>query len=304
MRAVQIHEYGDSAVLRYEAVAHPEIGVDEVLIRTVAAGVNPADWKIRNGLFQARRPLRFPHILGTEVSGVVEAVGPLVTRFQPGDPVFARVENAHAEYVAAKTDAIAAAPRSIPLTHAAALPVAAGVAWLVLFDTARLRHGQRILIHGGAGNVGRFAIQLAKAAGAMVFTTARSENAPRLEALGADLVIDPRNEDFAEAAVAMDVVFDAVGGETQARLFAALRQGGLLVSIVAPPDSSLAERHGVRTHFGRRDLNGAILEELARHVDAGHLQIFIDSMWPLSEAAAAHRRLEAGGLAGKILLLA
>jgi len=304
MRAVHIHEYGGSEVLRFEAVARPEIGADEVLIRTVAAGVNPADRKIRGGLFQARRPLGFPHILGTEVSGVVEAVGTLVTRFQPGDPVFARIEKTYAEYVGAKTDAVATAPRSIPLTHAAALPVAAGVAWLVLFDTVRLRHGQTILIHGGSGNVGRFAIQLAKAAGAVVFTTARGESAARLAALGADRVIDPRNEDLAEAAPAMDVVFDTVGGEAQARLFPTLRQGGLLVSIVEPPDSGLAERHGVRTPFGRRDLNGAILEELAHHVDAGRLHIFIDSVWPLSEAATAHRRLEAGRLNGKILLLA
>src|ERR1700691_2004896 len=160
MKAIRIHDYGNADVLRYEEAPVPEIGPDEVLIRIHGAGVNPVDWKIRNGAMRQARPLRFPAILGADAAGTVERVGAVVSRFRPGDPVVARVGGAYAEFAAVKTDAVGRAATSIPLAHVAALPIASGTAWTVLFEVAKLQQGARILIQGGAGGVGTLAVLL------------------------------------------------------------------------------------------------------------------------------------------------
>jgi NADPH:quinone reductase-like Zn-dependent oxidoreductase len=162
----------------------------------------------------AVRPLRFPAIVGADVAGTVERVGALVTRFKPGNAVVARVDGAYAEFAAAKTDAVAPAPMGIPLQHAAGLPIAAGTAWTVLFDAARLAPGQRVLIHGGSGGVGTFAVQFAKLAGLYVIATCSAANVALVKSLGADEVIDYRSENFATKVKDVDLVLDNVGGET------------------------------------------------------------------------------------------
>ena len=245
MKAVRIHEYGSATVLKYEDAPVPDIGPDGVLIRVRAAGVNPVDWKIRKGLMQAVRPLQFPAVVGADVAGTVERVGPLVTRFKPGNAVVARVEGAYAEFAAAKTDAVGSAPKSIPLEHAAGLPVAAGTAWTVLFDAARLTPGQRVLIHGGSGGVGTFAVQFAKLAGLHVIATTSATNAALVEFLGADEVIDYGSGNFATKIRDIDLVIDNVGGETLKNSYAVVRKGGLLLSIVSPPDEETAKQHGI-----------------------------------------------------------
>jgi NADPH:quinone reductase-like Zn-dependent oxidoreductase len=302
MKAVRIHEYGSATVLKYEDAPVPDIGPDGVLIRVRAAGVNPVDWKIRKGLMQAVRPLQFPAVVGADVAGTVEHVGPLVTRFKPENAVVARVEGAYAEFAAAKTDAVGPAPKSIPLEHAAALPVAAGTAWTVLFDAARLTPGQRVLIHGGSGGVGTFAVQFAKLAGLHVIATTSAANAALVKSLGADEVIDYGSGNFATKIRDIDLVIDNVGGETLKNSYAVVRKGGLLLSIVSPPDEDTAKQHGITARFERGNINGIRLQEIAGLIDVGKLRVVVDKEIPLHDAAYAHELSERGHVRGKIIL--
>ena len=302
MKAVRIHEYGNAAVLKYEDAPIPEIGPDGVLIRVRAAGVNPVDWKIRKGLMRAVRPLQFPAVVGADVAGTVERVGPLVTRFKPGNAVVARVEGAYAEFAAAKTDAVGPAPKSIPLEHAAGLPVAAGTAWTVLFDAARLTPGQRVLIHGASGGVGTFAVQFAKLAGLHVIATTSAANTALVKSLGANEVIDYSSGNFATKIKDIDLVIDSTGGETLKNSYAVVRKGGLLLSIVSPPDEDSAKQRGIIARFERGNINGIRLQEIAGLIDVGKLRVVVDKEFPLQDAAQAHELSEAGHVRGKIIL--
>lgn len=302
MKAIRIHEYGDARVLKYEDAPIPDIGADGILIKVAAAGVNPVDWKIRNGLMKAVRPLQFPAVLGADVAGTVTRVGSVVTRFKPGDGVVARVEGAYAEFAAAKTDAVGPAPESIPIEHAAGIPIAAGTAWTLLFDAARSSPGQRVLIHGGSGGVGTFAIQLAKLAGLHVIATSSAANTELLKSLGADEIIDYRSADFATKVKDVDVVLDNVGGETLRKSYAVVRKGGLLLTIVSPPDEALAKQHGIEVRFERGQVNGIRLQEISALIDRGKVRVVIDKELPLPEARAALERSESGRARGKIIL--
>jgi NADPH:quinone reductase-like Zn-dependent oxidoreductase len=302
MKAVRIHEYGDRNVLKYEDAPVPDIGPDGVLIRVKAAGVNPVDWKIRKGLMSAVRPLHFPAIVGADVAGTVERVGVLVTRFKPGNAVVSRVEGAYAEFAAAKTDAVSPAPKSIPLEHAAGLPIAAGTAWTLLFDAARIVPGQGVLVHAAAGGVGAFAVQFAKLAGLHVIATCSAPNAAFVESLGADEVIDYRNSDFTTEVKDVDLVLDNVGGETLKRSYGVVRKGGLLLTIASPPDEALAKQHGITARFERGVVNGIRLQEIGGLIDVGKLQVIVEKEFPLRDAAAAHELSEAGHVRGKIIL--
>ena len=302
MKAVRIHEYGDATVLKYEDAPAPEIGPDGILIKVRAAGVNPVDWKIRKGLMKAVRPLQFPAIVGADVAGIVERVGPLVTRFKPGDAVVARVDGSYAEFAAAKTDAVGPASTSIPLDHAAGLPIAAGTAWTLLCDAVRLAPGQRVLIHAGSGGVGIFAIQFAKLAGLYVISTCSSANVALVKSLGADEVIDYRKENFAVKVKDVDLVLDNVGGETLKNSYAVVRKGGLLLSIASPPDEAAAKQHGISARFERGIINGIRLQEISRLIDTGKVQVVVGAEFQLSDAAAAHALSETGHVRGKIIL--
>jgi NADPH:quinone reductase-like Zn-dependent oxidoreductase len=302
MKAIRIHDYGSADVLRFEDAPLPEIGPDEVLIKIHGAGVNPVDWKLRNGLMRQARPLRFPAILGADAAGTIERVGAVVSRFKPGDAVVARVDGAYAEFAAVKTDAVGRAPKSIPLAHVAALPIAAGTAWTVLFEVASLKPGARILIQGGAGGVGTFAIQLAKLAGFHVIATTSGPNRAMVESLGADQVIDYRAEDVARAVKDVDLVFDTVGGETLKQSFGLARKGGQLLSIVSPPDEAQAKAHGIDARFVRSNITGTRLEEIGGLIDAGKIKVMIEREFPLSEAKEALALSETGRVRGKIVL--
>src|SRR5580693_6341850 len=292
MKAIRIHEYGGPDVLKYEDAPIPDIGPDGVLIRARAAGVNPVDWKIRKGLMTAVRPLQFPAVVGADVSGTVERVGVLVNRFKPGNAVVARVDGAYAEFAAVKTDAVSPAPKSIPLEHAAGLPIAAGTAWTLLFDAARVVPGQRVLVHAAAGGVGTFAVQFAKLAGLYVIATCSAPNAALVKSLGADEVIDYRNENFAAKAKEVDLVLDNVGGETLRESYRVVRKGGLLLTIASPPDEALAKQHGITARFERGVVNGIRLQEIGGLIDIGQLQVIVEKEFPLNEAAAAHELSE------------
>ncbi len=302
MKAIRIHDYGEADVLTYEDAPIPKPTPDGMLIKIHAAGVNPVDWKIRKGLMRTMRPLQFPAIMGSDIAGTVALAGPLVTRFKEGDRVIARVDGAYAEFAAAKTDAVAPAPETIPLAHAAGIPIAAGTAWTVLFDAANVSAEQKVLIQGASGGVGIFAVQLAKLAGAHVIATTSGPNVALVKSLGADEVVDYRSVDVASTVKDVDLVVDCVGGETLKRSFASLRKGGLLITIVSPPDEALAKQHGVTARFERGNMNGIRLQEISGLIDAGKLKVVIEKELPLTEAKAAHMLSESGRARGKIIL--
>jgi NADPH:quinone reductase-like Zn-dependent oxidoreductase len=306
MKAIRIHRYGDFNVCEYEDAPEPEIGPSEVLIKVHSAAVNPVDCKIRQGHRKDYMLHRFPFIPGCDVAGTVERAGAQVACFKHGDPVFSTVNSTrngtYAEYVAVRADEIALAPASIPLHHAAGIPLAASTAWTALFADAHLDPRHSILIHAASGGVGSFAVQLAKYHGARVIATTSGPNVPLIRSLGADEVIDYRSEDFDTKVKDVNVVLDTLGGETQQRSWKVLRENGVLVSLAGTADESTAKRHGVTAKAVQGRAGGSRLNQIARIVDAGKLKVVIDREFPLAAAGAAHARSETGHACGKIIL--
>jgi NADPH:quinone reductase-like Zn-dependent oxidoreductase len=305
MKAITIHGYGGPEVLMYEDVPIPEIGPDEVLIRVRACGVNPIDWKTREGMKRNTTNFVMPLVLGWDVSGTVEETGPLVKRFVKGDKVFARPATSrnggYAEYVAVKSMEVAFAPKTISLEHAAGVPLAGQTAWVGLFEIGNLRSGQSVLIHGASGGVGSFAVQLAKVAGARVIATTSTKNVQMVRALGADEVIDYSAVDFQDVVSDVDLVYDAVGGVTRARSWDVIRKGGMLVSTLAL-DEAVQAANGVIGRSYLLNSNGARLRDLRELIDAGRIKVLIDRELPLVEAKAAQELSQSGHASGKIIL--
>jgi NADPH:quinone reductase-like Zn-dependent oxidoreductase len=307
MRAVGQDSFGGPEVLKIVEVERPEPGPVEILVRVHAASVNPTDWKARanGGRFGTARP-----ILGFDVSGVVSAVGPGVTLYEPGDEVFGMPRfphpaGAYAEYVTAPPRHFVRKPASLDHVQAAALPLVALTAWQGLVDTAGLRPGQRVLVHAAAGGVGHVAVQIAKARGAYVIGTARTPKHALVRSLGADEVIDYTEVDFAEALRDVDVVLDTIGGDYGPRSLRTLRDGGVLVSIVPPVEEPLraaAAARGVKTGWTLVEPDYAGLKEIVALVESGRLHAEIDTVFPLEEAAKAHALGETGRTTGKIVL--
>jgi len=306
MKAVRIHNYGGPEALRYEDVPRPQPGTGEVLIRIHAAGVNPVDWKIREGYLKDILPCSLPLIPGWDVSGVVEKAGPGVSRLKDGDEVYGMPDisrdGAYAEYMVARESDIALKPKSLHHTHAAGVPMGALTAWQAMFDTAQLRAGQRVLIHAGTGGVGHFAVQLAKWKGANVIATASTRNQELLRELGADEPIDYTTQRFEDVAQDVDVVLDTMGGETQERSWKVLKKGGILVSLTEPPSAEKAQAHGLRATFHSSHPSSAQLAEIAALIDSGKLKPLIDRIVPLSEARRAQELSQSGRTRGKIVL--
>lgn len=306
MKAVVIHSYGGRDVLVTEDVHVPEIADDEVLIKVHAAGVNPVDWKVRAGYLKEMLPYEFPLILGWDVSGTVEKAGSSVTRLNVGDEVYALADisrnGAYAEFIAVKGDGVALKPRSLDHIHAASVPLAALTAWQAIFGAAELSKGQKILIHAAAGGVGSFAVQLARWKGAHVLGTASARNREFLLGLGADEVIDYTVTPFEDVAVDVDVVLDAMGGETQERSWKTLDSEGILVSILGPPDENKAAEFGVRGVgvFVRPDAGQ--LAEIAELIDNGHVKPKVTEILPMADVAKAHEMSETEHVRGKIVL--
>jgi NADPH:quinone reductase-like Zn-dependent oxidoreductase len=306
MKAIRIPAYGDAGALRLDEVPVPAIADDEVLIKVHAAGVNPVDWKIREGWLKDFIPHRLPLIPGWDVSGTVEAVGTGVDGFLPGDDVYTRPDIArdggYAEYIAVKADEVAAKPVRLSHVEAASIPLAGITAWWALVDVADVQPGQRVLIHAGAGGVGSLAIQIAKARGARVIATCSPRNADLVKSLGADQLVNYRAVDFTRAMLPVDVVFDTVGGQTQEASWAVLKPGGLLVSIVIPPPEDRARELGVRCAFVFIQPSARILAELASLIDAGAVKPVMGATFPLAKAADAQRLSQTGHARGKIVL--
>lgn len=306
MKAVRMHGFGGPEVLKYEDVEIPKFGTDEVLIRVRAAGVNPVDWKLRDGM--GRTMIKPPYTLGFDVSGVIESVGEKVKDFKKGDEVFVYLPlgkgGGYAEFAVAGAKDVAKKPAKIDHTTAAAVPLAALTAWQALFDKADLKAGQTVLIQGAAGGVGHFAVQFAAAKGAKVFATASAENAEFVKGLGADRVIDYKKEKFEEIAKNVDVVFEMIGGETAAKSYQCLKEGGFFVSIVGPPDQAkLDERKAKGTAFLVQP-NAKQLTEIAAMIDAGKVKPDVSKTFELKDADKAQEWSKNGGSGrGKIVLI-
>jgi NADPH:quinone reductase-like Zn-dependent oxidoreductase len=306
MKAIRIHSYGGADVLVWEDAPMPEIGSDDVLIRTVATSVNPVDWKFREGYLKGMIPPRFPLILGWDVSGVVEKVGADVTAFAVNDAVFSRPDilrdGTYAEYVAVRASEVAKKPATISHVEAASLPLTGITAWEVLVTTANLSSGQRVLIHGGSGGVGTLAIQLAKIRGAHVTTTCSARNADLVRSLGADEVIDYRTQDFSTVVRDMDVVFDTMGGDVQEKSWSVLKPGGMLASISATPSPDRAKAEGKRAAFVFIKPDATVLATLAGLVDSGRMRPVIGAEFALKDLAKAHEWSQGGKGFGKIAI--
>lgn len=312
MKAVRIHGYGGPEVLRYEEAPDPDIGPDDVLVRVHAAGINPVDWKVRQGYVKGVIDYPLPMILGWDVSGVVERVGDKVTAFVVTDEVYGRPDirrnGAYAELVAVRASELAKKPRSIDHIHAAAVPLAGLTGLQTLFQAppghtaADLRAGQTILIHAAAGGVGSFAVQLARLRGARVIGTCSAANVDYVRALGADQVIDYNAARFEDLVSDVDVVADYVGGDVQTRSWSTLRKGGILVSVISPPSKELAAQHGARAGYVFIEPSASGLEELAGLIDAQKLRVEVSKTFPLSAAREAHQLSQQGHVRGKLVL--
>src|SRR5437764_4513141 len=248
--AIVAHEYGGSEVLKYEEVQRPEPKDDEILVRVIAAGVNAVDASIRAGKFAKVFGTTLPLIPGSDIAGVVEKSGSKITKFKNGDSVFAYTDlktgGGYAEYMVATEREASPKPQSLTHLEAAAVPIVALAAWQALIDTAKLSTGQTVLIHGGSGGVGTFAIQIAKTRGAKVIATASTRNQDLLKELGADVAIDYTKQKFEDIAHDVDLVLDPVGRDTLARSYGVVKKGGIVVTIVSRCDPAELEKHGIR----------------------------------------------------------
>jgi NADPH:quinone reductase-like Zn-dependent oxidoreductase len=294
MKAVRVHRFGPPEVISLDDLPNPEPGRGEVVVRVKAAGIGPWDALLRSGKSVLPQPL--PLILGSDLSGEVDSVGAGVEKFKVGDEVFGvtneRFTGAYAEYAVAKAAMLAPKPKRLNHTHAASIPVVAVTAWQMVFDLAQVSSGQAVLVHGGAGNVGGYAVQLAKRAGAMVIATASAENAPYVRGLGADGVIDYRTRRFEERVKEIDAVIDTVGGETLDRSYSVLKRGGIVVSVAAQPSREKAEHYGVRALFFLVLVTTQRLTMIAEMLDAGALQSEVGEVLWLDEARKGHEMLE------------
>ncbi|AKF08462.1 zinc-containing alcohol dehydrogenase [Sandaracinus amylolyticus] len=302
---MRFHEYGGPEVLRYEEVPRPQPRAGEILVRVHAAAVNPIDWKIAAGAY--RLPL--PHVAGRDFSGVVVGIGEGVADFTLGDEVFGKHDGADAELVVVRPDEIAEKPPGLDHARAAALPTAGLTAWQALFEldgtpTLDVQPGQSVLIHGAAGGVGTFAVQLAKWRGARVIATARAVHEAYLRSMGADVVVDYTQARFEDVARDVDGVLDTIGGATQLRSYDVIRRGGALVSLVglASGSEQRAAERGVRATGIVSKTSRRVLEELARRVEDGALDVEISARFPLGQAREAFARSREGHTQGKIIL--
>lgn len=330
MKAFIIDKYGKADVVRLADMPEPALHDDDVLVEIHAASINPLDLKIRDGAFKLLLPYRLPLIMGNDCAGVVVRVGARVTRFKPGDEVYARPHQdrigTFAERIVLREDALALKPVTLSMAEAASIPLVALTAWQALVEKADLQKGQKVLIHAGSGGVGTFAIQLARHLGATVATTASASNADMLKRLGADIVVDYRQDDFATVLQDFDVVLDTQGGETLRKSLGVLKPGGRVIGIAGPPDPDFADAsgaawflklvfrllsHGVRRAAKRRDVsysflfmraNGDQLGKIAALVDAGAIRPVIDRVVPFEATREALDYVASGRAKGKVVV--
>ncbi len=315
MKAIRIHAFGGPEVMKLEDVARPVPAADEILVNVYASGVNPTDWGIREGGNDFLRPfLKLPMTLGWDAAGIVEETGSDVTAFKKGDAVYGVPnfpgDGSYAEYCVAKASQFALKPKSVGFNEAAGVPLAGLTAWTAVFEHGKLQPGQRILIQGASGGVGSFAVQFAKAKGAYVIGTASANNHDYLKQLGADEVIDYKNQKFEDLVHDVDVVFEASplrDNEERLKSVTVLKAGGILVSV----NIDLPFNEEVLAALAKKQAKGELsanqprresLAEMAQLIDEGKVKVFISKVYPLEQVAEAHRESETWHVRGKLVL--
>jgi NADPH:quinone reductase-like Zn-dependent oxidoreductase len=307
VKAAQINEYGDASVVQLNEVDQPAPAANQVLVRVYAASLNPFDSKLRAGFMKDVIPLHFPVTLGGDIAGEIVQIGDDVANFAVGDKVYGQANavagssGAFAEFAATKSIQVAKAPENADFTQAAALPLVGVSALQALKQHIDLQPGQKLFIHGGAGGIGSVAIQVAKHMGAYVATTATGENVAYVKQLGADEVVDYKNEDYTQVLHDFDAVYDLVGDDFNKTL-AVLKQGGIAVSMVAAADEEKAKEHGVTTIHQGTKVTSAMLDDLRQLVEANVVTPQVDKVFPFDQVSEAFVALEAGGGRGKIVL--
>ena len=306
MKAIVVHNYGGPEVLKYEDTRRPEPKEDQILVRAIEAGVNPVDASIRSERGAKFFGITLPFIPGYDIAGVVEKTGAKIAKFKPGDSVYAYLSlkdgGGYAEYAVATEVEAAPKPKSIRFVEAAGVPVVALTAWQALIDTAKLSVGQTVLIHGGSGGVGSFAIQIAKARGAKVIATASTANQDLLKQLGADVAIDYTKQKFEDVAKDVDVVLDSVGKDTLARSYGVVKKGGFIVTLVSRLDQAELDKHGIRGASLSVNPDSSELAEIGKLIDANKIKVIVSQTFPLSEAMKAQEQVATGHTRGKIVL--
>ncbi len=304
MKAVVAHEYGAPEVLKFEEVPRPEPRKDEALVHVIASGVNPADPLTLSGKYAGEWGTQLPLIPGYDIAGVVEKVGAKITNLKAGDAVYGypTFGGGWAEFVTVKEWEVASKPKSLSFAEAAAVPMCGLTAWQALVDTAQLQGGQTILIHGGSGGVGSFAVQIAKARGARVIATASTANQDLLKKLGADVAIDYAKTKFEDVAKDVDAVLDPVGKETLARSYGVVKKDGIVMSLVARPDPEEIKKRGIRGAAISVHPDAEDLAEIAHLIDTGKIKPVVTQILPLSEAIAAQRQAATHHTRGKVAL--
>lgn len=330
MKAFIVDRYGKKQTLRAGDMPEPELREDEVLIRVHAASVNLLDSKIRNGEFKIFLPYRTPFVLGHDVAGVVERVGPRVRTFKPGDEVYSRPDDfrigTFAEFVAVKEDSLALKPKNITMEEAASIPLVGLTVWQALVERAKLKKGQKVFIQAGSGGVGSFAIQLAKHLGATVATTTSTGNVPWVKSLGADVVVDYKKDDFEKVLRDYDVVLNSQDGATLKKSLGVLKRGGKLISISGPPDIAFAEqikapwlvkqvmrvlslgtrreakRLGISYAFLFMKASGSQLRQITPLIESGAIRPIVDKVFPFASTNEALAYVESGRAKGKVVI--
>jgi alcohol dehydrogenase len=297
MKSIQIKGYGNSDVVEVnDNTSIPTVSVGKILVNVKASGVNPADWKIREGYFQQMAPLQFPSTLGMDFSGVVKQIGDedISSDFKQGDEVYGQASvlsggsGAFAELALANKDSIAHKPKTLNHLEAAALPLVGVSAWQALVENIGLSKDQKILIHGGAGGIGTIAIQLAKHLGVYVATTVSTNDKEFVQRLGADQVIDYRTENFEDMLHDYDSVFDTVGSDTYKRSFKVLKKDrGIIVSMLEQPNSELMNQYGIKALFLFSQVNRQRLAKLTQWVDQNNIKVNVDKTFSLDQASKA-----------------
>ena len=306
MKAIVIHQYGKPDVLKYEDAPLPEPKENQILVRVIAAGVNPVDGAARSEKYAKFFGITLPFIPGYDIAGVVEKTGAKVTKFKAGDSVYAYIGlgegGGYAQYAVVTEEEASPKPKSLTYEAAAAVPVVALTAWQALIDTAKLSAGQTVLIHGGSGGVGSFAIQIAKARGAKVIATASTANQDFLKQLGAEVAIDYTKQKFEEVAKSVDVVLDSVGKDTLVRSYGIVKKGGFVVTLVARIDDAELTKHGIRGASLSVKPDSNELAEIGKLIDEGKIKVVVSQTFSLSEAMKAQEQVATGHTRGKIVL--
>lgn len=306
MKAVVVHKFGGPEVLQYEDAPRPEPKPDEVLVGIRAAGVNPVDAQLRTGDWAKVFGPKPPYIPGADIAGVIEQTGTESKTYKRGDQVYGYLDldrgGGYAEFTVAKLNEIAPKPKSATYEEAASVGCAALTAWQALVDSGKLSSGQTVLIHGGSGGVGSFAIQIAKARGARVIATASTHNQATLKELGADVAVDYTKQKFEDAAKDVDMVLDTVGGDTLARSYGVIKKGGFIATLVARLDKSQLEKYGIRGESISVKPDSKELTQLGALIDTKKIKPLVSEVFPLSEARKAHEQAITGHTRGKIVL--